>query len=201
MRLDSGWNSWDMEIYGSRYVNLQIGTATEEHHGIGKLTRSAAVRASAKMSNFCEARSSCKRAAILSGLLLLHMWPFSRTAVLIPLAWWAMYAVNRWRVSIPVLGLIDEVAEKSGYYPVYPKKTEAPEPHGECEAAKESNQRNRGGIKLSRFPRESRRLLEARQSWHRLFKPCKRLQIANPSELRRAHQQFVPEFSAPRASA
>ncbi len=60
------------------------------------------------------------------------MWPFSRSAVLIPLTWWAMYMVNRWRVSIPVLGLIDEVAEKSGYYPVYPKKSETPEPAEEA---------------------------------------------------------------------
>lgn len=120
LRLDSGWNTWDMEIYGSRYVNLQISTATEEHHGIGKLTR---VRVRARMSNFC--RALLCASLILAGLLLLHMWPFSRSAVLIPLAWWAMFVVNRWRVSIPVLGLIDEVAEKSGYYPVHPKKAES----------------------------------------------------------------------------
>jgi hypothetical protein len=140
MRLDSGWNSWDMEIYGSRYVNLQISTATEEHHGIGKLTR---VRVRAKMSNFCKALlcASC----ILSGLLLLHMWPFSRSAVLIPLTWWAMFIVNRWRVSIPVLGLIDEVAEKSGYYPVYPKKAEAPEP---AKKPRKVESENRGGNEL-----------------------------------------------------
>jgi len=120
MRVDSGWNTWDMEIYGSRYVNLQISTATEEHHGVGKLTR---VRVRAGMSNFCKALLVAS--LILAGLLLLHMWPFSRSAILIPLAWWAMFIVNRWRVSIPVLGLIDEVAERSGYYPVYPKKAEA----------------------------------------------------------------------------
>jgi hypothetical protein len=38
--------------------------------------------------------------------------------VLIPVAWWAMYLVNRRRVSAPVLGLIDAAAEKAGYYPV-----------------------------------------------------------------------------------
>ncbi len=122
MRLDSGWNKWDLEIYGSRYVNLQISTATEEHHGVGKLTR---VRVRAKMSNFCKALMGAS--IILSGLLLLHMWPFSRTALLLPLAWWSMFVVNRWRVSMPVLGLIDEVAERSGYWPVYPKKQEKQE--------------------------------------------------------------------------
>ncbi len=53
------------------------------------------------------------------------MWPFSRPALLIPLAWWAMYLVNRWRVVNPVLGLIDQVAEKAGYYPVPAKQPAA----------------------------------------------------------------------------
>jgi hypothetical protein len=56
---------------------------------------------------------------MLAGLLLLHIpWPFCRPALLIPLAWWTMYLVNKWRVSRPVLGLIDEAAEKAGFYPV-----------------------------------------------------------------------------------
>jgi hypothetical protein len=120
-RLDSGWNGWDMEIYGSRYVKLRITTATEKHHGVGLLTR---VRVEPMMSNFCRALlvASC----ILAAVLLLDMWPFSRTALLIPLAWLAMFAVNRWRVSVPVLGLIDEVAEKSEYYPVPRKKPSKP---------------------------------------------------------------------------
>ena len=50
MRVDSGWNGWDMEIYGSRYVKIRITTATEHHHGVGKLTR---VRVEPLMSNFC----------------------------------------------------------------------------------------------------------------------------------------------------
>ena len=28
-----------MEIYGSRYVKIRLTTATEHHHGVGKLTR------------------------------------------------------------------------------------------------------------------------------------------------------------------
>ena len=28
--------------------------------------------------------------------------------------------INKWRVSRPVFGLIDEVAEKAGFYPVFP---------------------------------------------------------------------------------
>jgi hypothetical protein len=77
------------------------------------------VRVQLEMSKFCLVLfcASC----MLAGLLLLYMWPFSRTAVLIPLAWWAMYVINKWSVGRPVFGLIDEVAEKAGFYPVYPK--------------------------------------------------------------------------------
>jgi GT2 family glycosyltransferase len=115
MRVDSGWATWDMEIYGSRYVKVRVTTATEHHHNIGMLTR---VRVQLEMSKFCAVLffASC----MLTGLLLLYMWPFSRTAVLIPLTWWAMYLVNRWSVSRPIFGLIDEVAERTGFYPVYP---------------------------------------------------------------------------------
>ena len=117
-RLDSGWNGWDLEIYASRYVNLQISTCTEHHHGVGRLTR---VRVRAMMSNFC--RMLMVAMTVLAVVLMLDMYPFSRIAVLLPLTVWAMYVVNRWRVSNPVLGLIDEVAEKSEFYPVHPKKT------------------------------------------------------------------------------
>jgi hypothetical protein len=54
----------------------------------------------------------------------LYMWPFSRTAVLIPLTWSSLYLVNKWRVSRPVFGLIVEVAERAGFFRVYPKKPE-----------------------------------------------------------------------------
>jgi GT2 family glycosyltransferase len=123
MRVDSGWGNWDMEIYGSRYVKIRIATATEHHHNVGMLTR---VRVELHMSKFCLVLfiGSC----MLAAMLLLYLWPFSRTAVLIPLTWWAMYLVNKWRVSRPIFGLIDEVAERTGFYPVFPKGTPAPEP-------------------------------------------------------------------------
>jgi GT2 family glycosyltransferase len=121
-RLDSGWNGWDMEIYGSRYAKLRITSATEKHGGPGRLIR---LRVEPIMSNFC--RALLAASSILALVLLLDMWPFSRTAVLIPLAWWAMYAVNRWRVSMPVLGLIDEAAESAGFYSVPANKTDRKE--------------------------------------------------------------------------
>jgi glycosyltransferase involved in cell wall biosynthesis/exo-beta-1,3-glucanase (GH17 family) len=113
MREDSGWGEWDLEIYGSRYVKVRLTTATEHHHGIGMLTR---VRVELMQSRFAQVLLA--GALILMGLLLLHLWPFSRPAVLIPLAWWAMYLVNRRRVTAPVLGMIDAAAEKAGYMPL-----------------------------------------------------------------------------------
>ncbi len=115
IRLDSGWSGWDMEIYGSRYTKIRVTTATEHHHGVGMLTR---VRVVTTMSKFCLVLLAA--GLILGGLLLAYtkLWPFNRVAVLIPMAVWAMFLANKWRVTNPVLGLIDAVAEKTGFYPV-----------------------------------------------------------------------------------
>lgn len=113
-RVDSGWGAWDMEIYGSRYVKVRITTATEHHHGVGMLTR---VRVRALMSKFCAVLFGAT--LMMAGLLLIYLWPFSRTAALIPLAWWAMFLINRWHVTNPVVALVDQVAERSGFYPVH----------------------------------------------------------------------------------
>lgn len=121
LRVDSGWSGWDVEVYGSRYVKVRITTATEHHHHKGKLTR---VRVEPMMSHFT--RVLLAASLVLAGLLLLKLWPVSRSAVLIPLAWWSMYLVNRWHVTGPVLGLIDDVAEKAGFWPV-PTQPEAEE--------------------------------------------------------------------------
>jgi glycosyltransferase involved in cell wall biosynthesis len=118
-RADSGWSNADLEIYGSRYVKVKILTATEQHHGAGLLTR---VRVRITMSNF--SRVLFVAFNLFSLLLLVNLWPFSRPAVLIPMAGWAMYLWNKWRVSRPVLGLIDTAAEKAGFWPVPTKKAE-----------------------------------------------------------------------------
>jgi hypothetical protein len=68
------------------------------------------------MSNFCMLLMAAS--LLLTAQLLYHIWPFSRPAMLIPLIWWTIYMVSRWRVSRPVMGLIDRAAEKAGFYPV-----------------------------------------------------------------------------------
>src|SRR6202035_4436519 len=68
-RLDSGWNGWDMEIYGSRYAKLRITSAPEKHEGSGRLIR---LRVEPIMSNFCRALMGAS--SILALVLLLDMW-------------------------------------------------------------------------------------------------------------------------------
>lgn len=114
MRIDSGWNNWDIEIYGSRYTKVRLVTASEYHDGRGYLTR---VRVDATMSKFCLALTVA--GVVLAGLLLLYLWPFSRPALLIPVIWWAMFLINQHAVCSPVLGLVDVAAERAGYQPVY----------------------------------------------------------------------------------
>jgi hypothetical protein len=128
MRLDSGWAGWDMEIYGSRYVKVRLTSMTEHHHGsnAGMLTR---VRVELLPSTFCTVLTFAS--LVLTGLLFLYVWPFSRPAILIPLLLWTMYLANKSLVASPVLNLIDEVAERAGFYPILAKK----EPAGEAVAA------------------------------------------------------------------
>lgn len=119
MRVDSGWAPYDMEIYGSRYCKVRVTTATEHYGPSGNMTR---VRVQLLMSKFCLVLTfaSC----VLAGLILLsgfpdpHLWPFARPAVLIPIAWWTMYVVNKARVAEPVLGLVDLAAEKAEFTPM-----------------------------------------------------------------------------------
>ncbi|MBC7782539.1 MAG: hypothetical protein H7144_01765, partial [Burkholderiales bacterium] len=115
-RTDSGWQDWDMEIYGSRYVKVRISSATEIHGGGAMLTR---VRVQPLMSKFCMVLVIAM--TMLAGLLLWHMWPFSRPSALIPVVMAAMFLVNRARVTRPVLGLIDHCARELGFVPV-PRK-------------------------------------------------------------------------------
>jgi hypothetical protein len=98
---------------------------TEHHHGDdrGMLTR---IRVELLPSTFCYVLMLA--ASIMAGLLFLYVWPFSRPALLIPMFLWTMYLVNKSLVSGPVLNLIDEVAERVGFYPVHEKPAPPAQP-------------------------------------------------------------------------
>jgi hypothetical protein len=113
MRADSGWHGWDLEIYGNRYLRIRVATVSERHGGAGWLTK---VRVTIGMSNFCLLLMGAS--LLLAGQLLYHLWPWSRPAILIPVVWWVIYLISRWRVSGPVMGLIDTAAEKAGFFPI-----------------------------------------------------------------------------------
>jgi glycosyltransferase involved in cell wall biosynthesis/exo-beta-1,3-glucanase (GH17 family) len=116
-RIDAGWRDWDIEIYGSRYVKIRLRTVTEHFTSESRLTK---VQVRMLMSTFCKVLMGAS--VFLAGFIGYMMWPFSRPAMLIPVVWWAMYLVNRTRVSRTVLGLVDQTAEKAGYFPVWPKE-------------------------------------------------------------------------------
>ena len=115
-RMDSGWQPWDLEVYASRYVRLRV-TSVTEHHAEGRLTKLRVVMTPSLFSQILIVAS-----VVLTGLLLVKLWPFSRPTVLIPLAWWALYLLSKYRIARPVMGLIDAAAEKAGFYPIEPKK-------------------------------------------------------------------------------
>jgi GT2 family glycosyltransferase len=123
VRLDSGWSNWDVEVYTSRYTKVQITTATEHHHGSGLLTR---VRVRTHMSRFCSVLLAA--VSLVCFLLLIYstFWPFNRPAILLPLAIWTLFVINKRQVTNPVLGLIDLVAERAGFYPVRDDKEPRP---------------------------------------------------------------------------
>lgn len=126
LRIDSGWQPWDMEIYGSRYVKVRL-TTVSEHHAGGYMTK---VRVEMLMSTFC--RVLMGASLLFAAMLTLKLWPFSRPAMLIPLTWWGMFVFNRWRVAPAVLGLIDVAAEKANFWAVtrdgQVRKPREPEP-------------------------------------------------------------------------
>jgi O-antigen biosynthesis protein len=113
IRLDSGWGNWDLEIFGSRYVKVQISSATEIHGGGAMLTR---VRVQPMMSKFCLVLTIAM--SMLSGLLLWHLFPHSRPAALIPVVMATLYLVDRVRVTRPVLALIARSAAQLKFVPV-----------------------------------------------------------------------------------
>ena len=113
LRIDSGWNPWDIELYASRYAKVQL-TSVTEYHPDGLLTK---IGVDIRPSGF--ARVIGIGSLILTVLLLALLWPHSRPAVLIPLGWAALYLLASWRVRGPILGIIDEAATRDGFYPVW----------------------------------------------------------------------------------
>ncbi len=109
-RIDAGWHGWDLEIYGSRYVKVRLTTVSEKHE-TGLMTR---VRIALKMTTFCKVLLVA--GIILSAFVGWTLWPFSRPALLIPLVIWTMFLLTRIRTGRPIMGLIDEAAEKAGYW-------------------------------------------------------------------------------------
>jgi hypothetical protein len=120
-RVDSGWVPYDIEIYGNRWVKVQLLSVTE-YHATGLLTK---IKVNIRPSGFALVIGA--GLLILTIMLLALVWPFSRVAILLPLAWSCVYLISKWRIRGPILGLIDTAALKTGFYQVWTTK-DAPEP-------------------------------------------------------------------------
>jgi len=107
---DSGWNRFDVEIYGSRWARLELLTATEYHSGGRQLLR---CRLSAAWSFVSRALFLTVTSTLLIVIGALgKWWLWSLLLVLIPLAWWLNSA--RQDLQRLIVHFLDERAKEFG---------------------------------------------------------------------------------------
>ena len=114
---DSGWSTFDVEIYGSRWARLELLTATEYHSGGRQLLR---CRLNAEWSFLSRAVFLATASALLlviGALLpmvgtLSKWWLWSLLLLLVPLAWWMNG--NRHDLRRLIVHFLDERAKEFG---------------------------------------------------------------------------------------
>ena len=114
-RADSGWQAWDLELFGSRLAKAHLLSGGERHDA-GDLVR---VRVTARLTGVCGfllvATSAVAAAATARG------WPaplLSAAAWAVPLALLLAAALARWRTTRRALALVDGAARELDYAPV-----------------------------------------------------------------------------------
>jgi GT2 family glycosyltransferase len=120
VRADSGWHDWDLELFGSRWAKVRVGTLTEKHEG-GKLVKA---RVRPELTGF--AKALLLATMVLAAVLSVRLFPPALLTWLVPLGVWASCQVAGWRLRRRVMRLVDLSAEREGFYPVLP--TPEPEP-------------------------------------------------------------------------
>lgn len=107
---DSGWSTFDVEIYGSRWARLELLTATEYHSGGRQLLR---CRLSAEWSFLSRAIFLTVASALLLIIGALgKWWLWSLLLLLVPLAWWLNS--NRQDLRRLIVYFLDERAKEFG---------------------------------------------------------------------------------------
>ena len=146
VRCDSGWQAWDLELFGSRYVKLHL-LAAGERSPAGDLVR---LRVAARMTAFCKVLLVA--AVALVGVATARLWPGGLVGWLAPLGVLFVYWFAARRSSGRAFGLSDRTAKAAGFEPVFGPDV-APEPsrggskacvphpggHGAARDARESN--------------------------------------------------------------
>ena len=111
-RPDSGWNDYDVEIYGSRWSNLQLTTLAEDHPGNRQM-----IRCRLRPVSSLVARMALWSVAGFQLLLIGWMtsWqPWSWLLLLtLPVCFWLLLRDQRNLQSVAVV-LLDELAKEHG---------------------------------------------------------------------------------------
>ena len=111
-RTDAGWSDYDAEIFGSRWIAMQLATVAEYHEG-GKQTLRCRLRGSWSLPSRTVFAAAVGLELVFIGLLQAgHEWIWGILLTLLVFPWW----LNRERRHLKrmLATLLDKVAEESG---------------------------------------------------------------------------------------
>jgi GT2 family glycosyltransferase len=106
---DIGWSSYDVEVYGSRWCNLQLTTVAEDHPGGKQLIR-CRLRALWSLQATVAFWSLCGFELLVLGLIGLSLHWFWCFLVTLPLYMWFLYREERTLQSM-IIVFLNEVAK------------------------------------------------------------------------------------------
>jgi len=118
-RTDAGWSDFDVEIFGSRWIAMQLATVAE-YHADGKQTLRCRLRGSWSLPSRLAFAAALGLELILIGLLQAeHGWIWGILLTLLAFPWW----LNREQRHLKrmLASLLDKVAEESALTKLPPK--------------------------------------------------------------------------------
>lgn len=122
-RIDSGWSNYDIEIFGSRWINLQLTTATELYQD-GKQAFKCRLKTVWSLPARVVFLGILAIELLLIGMLgkfTAYMWMILLT---VPLMFWYLKTEERTLKSIMIL-FLDEVAKSLGMVKIEPDEKKA----------------------------------------------------------------------------
>ena len=113
VRCDSGWQTWDLELFGSRYVKLHLLAAGEQSAG-GDLVR---LRVASRRTAFCKLLLVASIALAAGATARLGAW--GAVGWVVPLGVYLISRLSSRRLSGRVFALSDRTAKAAGFAPVF----------------------------------------------------------------------------------